>query len=129
MVIPPTEDHDNWLKFASLCRKSGNMRLSFKTLQNLNGGEVPVLADMTPSPRQPRVTFAFLKHMWDAGDQAEAFECLRAFTNSTLGGDTKLLARCHLSLGQWETELNDTLSEVRQPDLQIAQSLRYCFRL
>ncbi len=37
MVIPPIEDMDNWLRFSSLCRKSGHMRLSYKTLVNLLG--------------------------------------------------------------------------------------------
>jgi FKBP12-rapamycin complex-associated protein len=43
MVIPPIEDMDNWLKFSSLCRKSGHMRLSYKTLVNHLG------FDPTPS--------------------------------------------------------------------------------
>jgi FKBP12-rapamycin complex-associated protein len=39
MVIPPIEDVDNWLRFSSLCRKSGRLRLSYKTLVNLLGSD------------------------------------------------------------------------------------------
>ncbi len=49
--------------------------------------------------------------MYEAGDKKEAFERLRMFSKS-IHDDANLLARCHLALGQWESELNDTLSEV-----------------
>ena len=39
MVVAPRDDMDVWLKFAGLCRKSGRLRLSHKTLTKLMGGE------------------------------------------------------------------------------------------
>lgn len=45
MAIPPVEDVDNWLMFSSLCRKSGLMRLSHKTLVGLLGCPEPASGD------------------------------------------------------------------------------------
>ncbi len=58
-----------------------------------------------------RVTFNYLKHMYAAGDKKEAFERLRVFTEGLPGDDAALQARCYLTMGQWESELNDNLSE------------------
>jgi FKBP12-rapamycin complex-associated protein len=57
------------------------------------------------------VTFNYLKHMYDAGSKKEALEKLRVFTESLPDGDAELHARCYLTMGQWESELNDNLSE------------------
>lgn len=62
------------------------------------------------------MTFHYLKHMYDAGEKKGAFERLLVFTKN-LQDDAKLLARCHLTLGQWESELNDTLSETTIPHI------------
>lgn len=35
LVLPPTEDIDTWLKFASLCRKSGRITQARSTLIKL----------------------------------------------------------------------------------------------
>ena len=37
MVVKPQEDERTWLKFASLCRKSGRLHLSHKTLVSILG--------------------------------------------------------------------------------------------
>lgn len=34
-MLPPTEDTDNWLKFASLCRQSGRISQARSTLVRL----------------------------------------------------------------------------------------------
>jgi hypothetical protein len=39
MAINPEEDAHNWLKFASLCRKSGRPQLAHNTLIALGGAE------------------------------------------------------------------------------------------
>jgi len=112
MVIPPIEDTHNWLKFSSLCRKSGHMRLSYKTLVGLLGFDPDLDQDRLAAHPHPAVTFNYLRHMYEDGQERkkEAFERLCSFTE-TLSDDAKLLARCHLTLGQWESELNDNPSE------------------
>jgi len=102
MVIPPNEDVDNWLKFASLCRKSGQIKLSKKTLSNL-------MKDPEVVSNHPQVTVAYFKHIWDEGHHHQAFERLRDFTK-VIETDAELLSKCYLTLGQWQKELNDTLS-------------------
>jgi len=116
MVIPPIEDMDSWLKFSSLCRKSGQMRLSYKTIVNLLGFDPAQHPELLASYAHPGVTFNYFRHIYDSGDKKNAFQCLRAFT-SNLQDDAKLLARCHLTLGQWEMDLNDTLSEATIPHI------------
>jgi hypothetical protein len=39
MAINPEEDPHNWLKFASLCRKSGRPQLAHNTLAALGGSQ------------------------------------------------------------------------------------------
>jgi len=159
MVIAPIEDMDNWLKFSNLCRKSGHMRLAYKTLVNLLGCDPAQHPDKFASHPHPgyaahttaharrtrrtrtvshlscvvcrvscvvcrvscvvscRVTFNYLRYMYDAGDKKATFDRLRVFTRN-LQDDAKLLARCHLTLGQWESELNsDNLSETAIPHI------------
>ncbi|MBN8558298.1 MAG: hypothetical protein J0L74_11610, partial [Burkholderiales bacterium] len=42
LVIPPTQDLDVWLKFVSLCRKTGKVRLAQNTLASLAGFDAMV---------------------------------------------------------------------------------------
>lgn len=50
LVIPMHEDVDNWIKFASLCRKSGRPRQSERMLINLLGYDPrSIAAPGTPS--------------------------------------------------------------------------------
>ena len=73
MVIKPQEDERTWLKFASLCRKSGRLHLSHKTLVSIlgcdpskNPADQPV-----PSKDHPQATLAYCKHLWDSNGKNE----------------------------------------------------------
>lgn len=107
LVIPPQQDLDMWLKFASLCRKSGRLRLSHKVITNLLG-EDP--STSSPADWSPKVTFAYYKQLWCAGEHEVAFKQLRAFVN-TIKADPKLKARCYLTLGKWNMSLHDSLDQ------------------
>lgn len=69
LVLPPKEDVETWLKFASLCRKSGRTNQSRGTLEKL------LLHDPEESspPRAhiyreaPQVMYAYLKYQWFSG--------------------------------------------------------------
>jgi FKBP12-rapamycin complex-associated protein len=65
----------------------------------------------------PRIVFAYIKHLYESGAKKESFDRLRAFISTLKRDDAKLLARCHLTLGQWENELNDILSESTIPHI------------
>lgn len=55
----------SWLKYSSLCRKSGRLALSHKTLVTLLGTDPSKQADQPLPTTYPQVTFAYMKHMWN----------------------------------------------------------------
>ncbi|XP_044740220.1 serine/threonine-protein kinase Tor [Chrysoperla carnea] len=108
LVLSPQEDMHTWLKYASLCRKSGSLNLSHKTLVMLMGID-PSLNPDEPLPNtQPRVTLAYSKHLWMSNKKDLAFNQLRQFVHTYAAQsnvDTRLLARCYLKLGEWQESL------------------------
>ena len=65
LVLSPQEDMMSWLKYSSLCRKSGRLALSHKTLVMLLGTDPSKQADQPLPTTYPQVTFAYMKHMWN----------------------------------------------------------------
>ncbi|KAG9481906.1 hypothetical protein GDO78_010897 [Eleutherodactylus coqui] len=71
LVVSPHEDMRTWLKYASLCSKSGRMALSHKTLVMLLGAD-PALDQEQPLPTaHPQVTYAYMKYMWKSTRKEE----------------------------------------------------------
>uniref|UniRef100_A0A2A4JTT6 Serine/threonine-protein kinase TOR n=1 Tax=Heliothis virescens TaxID=7102 RepID=A0A2A4JTT6_HELVI len=104
LVLTPQEDMATWLKFASLCRKSGAPRQAHKTLVMLLGTDPSQNRDMPLPTHEPRLTLAYAKHLWVAGDKQLAYDQLQRYVDTTETGDAehcRLLARCHLKLGSW----------------------------
>lgn len=104
LVLTPQEDMATWLKFASLCRKSGAPRQAHKTLVMLLGTDPSKNRDMPLPTHEPRLTLAYAKHLWVAGDKQLAYDQLQRYIIGTETGDAdhcRLLARCHLKLGSW----------------------------
>jgi FKBP12-rapamycin complex-associated protein len=118
LVVSPQEDLDVWLKFASLCRKSNKMQLSSKTLSKLVNGFDPLQnPELLLSPAanvHPKVSFEYLQHMWAEGRENQALQLLSRFvenvsgttTTTTSNNNNVLLARCYLTLGQWQKSLS-----------------------
>ncbi|KAK7093536.1 serine/threonine-protein kinase mTOR-like isoform X2 [Littorina saxatilis] len=131
LVITPAEDVHAWLKYASLCRKSGRLALSHKTLVTLLETD-PTKKPGTPLPTaHPSITYAYLKHRWHVSRQRvtqqsqteahQTYQQLQHFVRHTLQtkslqimapDDNKqkkelsqLMARCYLRLGHWEEDL------------------------
>ncbi|KAJ3362692.1 phosphatidylinositol kinase- protein kinase tor1 [Allomyces javanicus] len=77
VVLAPQEDMEMWIRFSSLCRKSGRFGLSHKTLTNLLKFE-PDENNLLNGP--PPVVYAYLKHMWETGRGLDALKLLSAFT-------------------------------------------------
>ncbi|ODN03392.1 Serine/threonine-protein kinase mTOR, partial [Orchesella cincta] len=140
IVLGKHEDTRTHLKFASLCRKNGRLKLSYKTLISLMGTEPDIEKDLPTN--LPQVTYSFTKHLWAEGKKDVAFRQLKNFVSSTLipqlNGKVpnqflhdgvkqevataqlrKLLARCYLRLGEWQESLE------KQSDTMIAQILNY----
>lgn len=121
LVLSPQEDMQSWLKFSSLCRKSGHLALSHNTLVMLLDKD-PSKSPHDPLPTTyPQVTFAYMKYMFRNGQKQEAFQHLQHFVKTTLHQQAlksispedqqkrqellKLLARGYLKLGDWQTDL------------------------
>ncbi|XP_055916701.1 serine/threonine-protein kinase Tor [Eupeodes corollae] len=116
LVVSPQEDVHTWLKYASLCRKSGSLQLSHKTLVMLLGSD-PSKNPSDPLPfNQPQVTYAYAKHMAMSDNIQGAYEQLSRFVNTFSAQcscipedikkeDMRLLARCYLRLAIWQNKL------------------------
>ncbi|KAJ0174518.1 hypothetical protein K1T71_009626 [Dendrolimus kikuchii] len=104
LVLTPEEDMATWLKFASLCRKNGAPRQAHKTLVMLLGIDPSINKDMPLPTHEPRLTLAYAKHLWVAGDRQLAYDRLQDYVKTARTGvpeHSRLLARCHLKLGSW----------------------------
>ncbi|ALC39457.1 Tor, partial [Drosophila busckii] len=112
LVVQPHEDIRTWLKYASLCRKSGSLHLSYKTLVMLLGQD---------PERQP------LECLPIAQPQ-EAYDKLRQFvlnySAQTQVQDQRLMARCYLRLASWQNKLNEHKTK---PEPEAVQSALECF--
>ncbi|KAH8263388.1 hypothetical protein KR044_008014 [Drosophila immigrans] len=119
LVVKPQEDIHTWLKYASLCRKSGSLYLSHKTLVMLLGID-PQLAAHEPLPcNQPQVTYAYTKYLAASSQLQLAYDQLRHFVNTYTTQlsclppealkqqDQRLMARCYLRLATWQNKLNE----------------------
>lgn len=126
LVLTPQDDQRTWLKYASLCRKSGRLQLAHKTLVNILGSDPCENLDVPLPVRHPQATFAFTKQLWamkGSNMQETAFKHLQNFVIRTLqpkcvilSQETakdeslkeeekecrQLLARCYLKLGHWQ---------------------------
>lgn len=71
MVIKPQEDERTWLKFASLCRKSGRLQLSHQTLVSILGCDPSKTPDQPLPSHHPQATLAYCKHLWDSNGKTE----------------------------------------------------------
>lgn len=115
LVLSPKEDLHTWLKYASLCRKSGSLMLSHKTLVMLLGYDPSVDHNLPIRCSQPQVTFAYTKHLWQDGNKVLAYnklaQFLKEYTQEETSEDVtheerkRLLARCYLKLGAWQESL------------------------
>ena len=115
LVVTPHEDVHTWLKYASLCRKSGSLKLSHKTLIMLLGCDPSLQPDMPLPMSQPQVTFAYTEHLWMAGEQERAYKQLDRFLKTfSLQNHTaeemtdenrRLLSRCYMRLGLWQNKV------------------------
>lgn len=85
LVVTPKENEEMYIKFASICRKSGRDGLAEKTLNSLLGQRenTPTLDSLDRVHDAPYpVQYAFYKNLWCKQDhRADALHALRDFTN------------------------------------------------
>ncbi|OXG23734.1 FKBP12-rapamycin complex-associated protein [Cryptococcus neoformans Ze90-1] len=136
LVLKPNEDMDTWIEFADLCRTSDRLNLAEKTLTSLVGFQYPSMED-TRGRAPPPIIFAYLRMAWAKNlqidsreERYETLQHLRDFTDQLTddvgigargpngrlmlpdqklyGSYTKLLAQCHVELGQWQATLRES---------------------
>ncbi|KAG5838758.1 hypothetical protein ANANG_G00226970 [Anguilla anguilla] len=120
LVINPHEDMRTWLKYASLCGKSGRLALAHKTLVLLLGVDPSKQLDHPLPTAHPHVTYAYMKYMWKSTRKIDAFQHMQHFVqgmqqqaqHAIAAEDQqhkqelhKLMARCFLKLGEWQLSL------------------------
>ncbi|CAI5702043.1 unnamed protein product [Peronospora effusa] len=176
LILSPHEDIDTYLQFASLCRQSGNLSLSLKVFTNalhIHGGAgssssgISEMLRVTPSSSgsaasfgfgekdRNRVAFAYLKHLWAAGQKQEALSDLHQLVvrissmarqqsqvSAGTGGmpspaptmmpmrreEEELLVKCHLKMAEWQLAMHDQQIE-HVPVESVLSSLRLCTEL
>jgi len=90
LVLPVSEDSDTWLKFASLCRKSGRLRQSKRTLTKLlnydpglkSAGEEGYGA----GSGAPKAMYAYCKYLWSIGNFNDAYARLQELSQELKAG-------------------------------------------
>eukprot|EP01062_Namystynia_karyoxenos_P028013 TRINITY_DN2131_c0_g1_i1.p1 TRINITY_DN2131_c0_g1~~TRINITY_DN2131_c0_g1_i1.p1 ORF type:complete len:2623 (+),score=1020.62 TRINITY_DN2131_c0_g1_i1:162-7871(+) len=122
LMLAPVSDCDTWLKFVSLCRNQGQHHIEAKTLLALLGHDSargsgerdfdPELLVTRAQRYNPKVSFAFLKHLWAVGERPKAYNLLSRLVGllkTQKGRDcpAQLLARCCHKLGDWLPEAGD----------------------
>lgn len=135
LVLSPNEDMDTWIQFVDLCRTSDRITLAEKTLSSLVG-DTRVAYDEQQIRAPPPVIFAYHRLAWakhsregQRDERVSDLIQLRNFTE-TLAVDIqtrtrdpnapavtsqdhlyveyqKLLARCYVELGSWQTQLRE----------------------
>lgn len=142
LVLPPAEDAETWLKFSSLCRKSGRIGQAKSTLIKLLQYDPETSSNNIQYRGPPQVMLAYLKYLWSLGDdhkRRDAFSRLQILVNELSSASnvlptsqtalinastpsTPLVARVYLKLGTWQRELTPILDKDSIQD--ILDSLR-----
>lgn len=121
LVLSPGEDFQTWLKFASLCRKTGAINQAHKIVLSIIGSDPSTNPDVLLRMHEPRIVLAYSKNLWDAGNKRYAYDILQRFVENFEADNEehcRLQARCHLKLGSW----CESLQEIN--DLSIPEILR-----
>ncbi|WOH04828.1 hypothetical protein DCAR_0624240 [Daucus carota subsp. sativus] len=145
LVLPPTEDSETWLKFVSLCRKSGRTSQARSTLVKLLQFDPETAPANASYHGPPQVILAYLKYQWSVGDdnkRKEAFFRLKdlamelssipslqpATFSSLIGVSSEpLIARVYLKLGTWQWALSPSLDDGSiQEILSSFRNATYC---
>ncbi|KAK3212037.1 hypothetical protein Dsin_016743 [Dipteronia sinensis] len=131
LVLPPTEDIETWLKFASLCRKSLRISQARSTLVKLLQYDPETSHENVRYHGPPQVMLAYLKYQWSLGEdhkRKESFARLQILamelsnapiiqsgtpSGLTSGAATNfpLIARVYLRLGIWQWALSPGLDD------------------
>ncbi|KDD76204.1 FAT domain-containing protein, partial [Helicosporidium sp. ATCC 50920] len=124
LLLKMHEDVPTWIKFASLCRKSGRIRQSEDTLKRLlketHRDENGPAKGLNATTQEPVVLYAWHKHRWATNNRQDAFMGMQELAQdlSVSGSPAEqdfnkhqLAAKINLKLGLWRRALTDELAE------------------
>ncbi|KAL2349528.1 hypothetical protein Fmac_003528 [Flemingia macrophylla] len=137
LVLPPVEDIETWLKFASLCRKSGRISQAKSTLVKLLQYDPEKSPENVRYHGHPQVMLAYLKYQWSLGEDSKRRDAFTRLQNlamelssapniqpvtpssfpSDLNPNVPLLARVYLHLGSWQWLLSPGLVDESIKDI------------
>jgi FKBP12-rapamycin complex-associated protein len=90
LVLPVSEDSDTWLKFASLCRKSGRLRQSKRTLIKLLNYDPESKSPGEPGygagSSKPQAMYSYCKYLWSIGKCNDAYDRLQELSQELKAG-------------------------------------------
>jgi len=125
LVTPPALDIITWLKFSSLCRKSGKFVISRKILAQIVGADPANTPEVGLQAQQPRVAFAYIKLLWDEGSRHQALLRLQNLVYDPRISETRdLAAKAWLKLGTWQRALMESPCLDAEKAAAIVHSLR-----
>ncbi|KAI9108059.1 hypothetical protein K1719_020932 [Acacia pycnantha] len=140
LVLPPSEDIETWLKFATLCRKNGRISQARSTLVKLLQYDPETSPENVRYHGPPQVMLAYLKYQYSLGEdlkRREAFVRLQnlamelsstssiqpvtpsGFANA-VNPSVPLLARVYLIIGSWQWLLSPGLDDASIKDILAA---------
>ncbi|XP_062176298.1 serine/threonine-protein kinase TOR isoform X2 [Alnus glutinosa] len=128
LVLPPTEDVDTWLEFASLCQRSGRISQARSTLVKLLQYDPETSPENVTYHGPPQVMLAYLKYQWSLGEDVkrkEAFVRLQNLAVELSGAPSTqtvmpLLALVYLELGTWQWALSPGLDDESIQDILVS---------
>jgi FKBP12-rapamycin complex-associated protein len=117
LVLSQNEMRPLWIKFSSMCRKSGKLSMAGRVLKSLLDVSEETPLERTHIPvDKPHLAFSICKHLWEEGKKKIAFNNLENLVStlhrliernkSTLTRDqldkmARATAKCYLKLGEW----------------------------
>uniref|UniRef100_A0A5S6QLG6 Serine/threonine-protein kinase TOR n=1 Tax=Trichuris muris TaxID=70415 RepID=A0A5S6QLG6_TRIMR len=107
LVFEPHEMLETWIKYASLCRKSGKMAMSRRTLVSLLGVDPDLNETFTLPQDNPILSYAYCKQLHSEGREELAIAQLKKLLDTSFKKQgpslevLKLKAKCFVKLGMW----------------------------
>ncbi|KAI6073752.1 Serine/threonine-protein kinase mTOR isoform X2 [Aix galericulata] len=105
LVVNPHEDMRTWLKYASLCGKSGRLALAHKTLVLLLGVDPSRQLDHPLPTVHPQIDAFQHMQLFVQTMQQQAQHAIATEDQQHKQELHKLMARCFLKLGEWQLNL------------------------
>ncbi|KAK4476961.1 hypothetical protein RD792_016131 [Penstemon davidsonii] len=137
LILPPTEDAETWIKFASLCRTSGRISQARSTLIKLLQFDPETIPATVRYHGDPQVILAYLKYQWSLGEdhrRKEAYARLKDLAMDLsrtpvlqqaqpvmlCSSNIPLVARVCLQLGTWQWALSPEILDAFRNATQCA---------